>query len=470
MLSLPILAPQGVNSGSIEEWKSWKEQNKAASNGTSQVKNNPFPVNAFPAAVQNIILETNECLNFPIDFIGASLMHVAAVAIGNSHATEVKKGWQECPVLFTALVGRPGTNKSHPLSFALLPIEAKDKRAFQEYERQKQEADFLKGLSAKERDRQGLPDPVEPHWQKIIVSDVTPEGIAQVHNFNRRGIALYVDELASWFKNFNRYNKGSEETFWLSTWTGKPINIDRKFSGSTLIQKPFIPVIGTIQNGVLKDLSGGDRGKNGFLDRILFVMPDQLKKPYWNEKELHPQTFENWYNIITNILDLPCSLDETGTPNPVVLSLNSGAKARFIEWYNKAADLLNESEGEALAGTLAKLELYLLRFSLILQLMKWACGEADRQEIEIAAVEGAILLTTYFQNTALKVQELVLNPLAHLSENKQLLYEALPQTFTTGEAMARADEFGIKRATFFRFLDEKDLFKRLTHGTYEKLI
>ena len=31
-------------------------------------------------------------------------------------------GWKEYAILFTALVGSPGTNKSHPLSFAMQPL------------------------------------------------------------------------------------------------------------------------------------------------------------------------------------------------------------------------------------------------------------------------------------------------------------------------------------------------------------
>mgnify|MGYP000010446173 CR=1 FL=1 len=51
--------------------------------------------------------------------------------------------------------------------------------------------------------------------------------IITIHQDNKRGICLYVDELMSWLKNFNRYNSGSEEQFWLSVFSGKPIILDR---------------------------------------------------------------------------------------------------------------------------------------------------------------------------------------------------------------------------------------------------
>ena len=44
----------------------------------------------------------------------------------------------------------------------------------------------------------------------ITVMSSAVRSLADVHKFNKRGIGVYSDELASWFKNFNRYNKGSE--------------------------------------------------------------------------------------------------------------------------------------------------------------------------------------------------------------------------------------------------------------------
>ena len=118
-----------------------------------------------------------------------------------------------------------------------------------------------------------------PIWEQLLVTDFTPEALIEVHKFNKNGIGVYADELASWFKNFNRYNSGSEEQFWLSVWSGKPIRINRKTSEPIFISLPFISVIGTIQPAVLKELAK-DRTENGFMDRILFVIPDDLKKNY----------------------------------------------------------------------------------------------------------------------------------------------------------------------------------------------
>ena len=50
------------------------------------------------------------------------MLTAMAAVIGNTHTAEIMPGWKEYAILFTALVGSPGTNKSHPLSFAMQPL------------------------------------------------------------------------------------------------------------------------------------------------------------------------------------------------------------------------------------------------------------------------------------------------------------------------------------------------------------
>jgi len=78
------------------------------------LKQSRFPVEVFPKAIQEIIIATKETLGFPVDFIGASILYAASVAIGNTCKVEIKGGFQEGAVLYLAIVARPGTNKTHP--------------------------------------------------------------------------------------------------------------------------------------------------------------------------------------------------------------------------------------------------------------------------------------------------------------------------------------------------------------------
>ena len=456
----------------IEDIKTEAEQLLRQSNEAKERQTNPFPVEVFPLPVQQIITATNENLNFPIDFIGASLLYAVSVAVGNTHRVEVKKGWLESSVLYLAIVARAGTNKSHPLSFALQPIVEQDKRTYRQYEQQRQEYEKAVSLSKKEREQQAIDEPIKPVWQKFLLSDFTPEALAEVHKFNKRGIGVYVDELAGWFKNFNRYNKGSEMEFWLSVWSGKPINIDRKTGEPVFIPLPFISVCGTIQNGILNELAKESRTQNGFIDRILFVIPDNIQKPYWSETDLSPVVSENWQSIVSNLLNLSITNDETLNPSPEILKFTPEAKRILFEWQKTNTDQSNDAENEAVSGIYSKLEMYAVRLALILEMIRYACNESDKQAVSVEAIQGSLKLVEYFKNSAVKVHSIISNasPLDKHPADKQTLFKALPNTFTTETGLQVAESLGVPERTFKRFLNETDLFKWISRGEYEKRI
>jgi Protein of unknown function (DUF3987) len=209
-----------------------------------------FPVQVFPETVQQIICAARQSLSMPADFLSGAFLFAASIGTGNTHRVLIKRNWTEGAVLYLALVGKAGTNKSHPISFALSPFFEHDKKAYQDYKVASEQ--FAENTSLTKTERQPVAKPV---LHKFLVSDFTPEALAEVHAQNPRGIGVYADELISWIKNFNRYAKGSEEQFWLSNWSGKPVISDRK-SSKCFIDLPFISVIGSLQNAMLEEMAG----------------------------------------------------------------------------------------------------------------------------------------------------------------------------------------------------------------------
>ena len=88
---------------------------KAASGLLS--KRNRFPVEIFPSTVQEIIASTNENLNYPVDFIAASLLYAISVAIGNTYCVELKTGFQQSAVLYLAIVAPRRNCQKSPVEF-----------------------------------------------------------------------------------------------------------------------------------------------------------------------------------------------------------------------------------------------------------------------------------------------------------------------------------------------------------------
>ena len=219
----------------------------------AELSGGEFPISLFPHKIQRIITELHASQGYPIDYIAAAMLSALAVSIGNSHLAQVKRGWVESPILYMALIGRPGANKSHLLSFAFHPFIEHDYRHNKEYQEQYGEYERTMSMTKKERLEAGEDEfPIPPKRSRFLVSDVTPEGLSLIHAQNPRGLCLWSDELSAWFKNFNRYNNGSEEQFWLSVFNAKPTISDRKSSQSSIfIKRPYISVVGTIQQKIL---------------------------------------------------------------------------------------------------------------------------------------------------------------------------------------------------------------------------
>lgn len=430
-----------------------------------------FPISIFPSEIRNIIAEVHECQGFPVDYIASAMLVAIAVGIGNTHLVELKRGWQESAMLYVALVGRSGTNKSHPLSFAMKPFLDFDYQENKLYERAYTEYNNVIRMSRKERIEAGHSEqPLEPIRRRFIVSDITPEGLSFIHAQNKRGLCLWTDELSAWFKNFNRYNSGSEEQFWLSVFSAKATISDRKGNRSSIfIKRPYISVVGTIQKKILGELSKGERSSNGFIDRILFVMPNLQQKARWSRNELPENTEQEWSDIIRILVEIDCPLDSEGEVTPHIVPFSFEAKSRLYAWQEEHARICDTEANETLVGIYCKLEIYIIRFCLIIQLARWSCQEADKQSIDATSVEKAIALTEYFRSMAQQVQ--VVMEYNQLNQQQRQLLIELPSRFQTAEALQIGDRLGFKERAIKDFLSRNigTLFTKERHGQYKKI-
>lgn len=433
------------------------------------IRGGDFPLGALPMKIQRIVMEAYDCYGYPVDYLAGAMLVAVGLGIGNTHFARLKGKWDESAILFMALVGRPGACKSHPLNFAIRPFTEMDGVATRTYIKACEEYERQRELPIKERSE---PHPVAPVCKRFLISDATPEAMLLIHSQNLRGICMWNDELAGWFKNFNRYNKGSDEEYWLKLFNANPSFSDRKgVKNSVYISRPFISVVGTIQNGILNELAQGSRTSNGFIDRLLFVMPHNQDKQPWSDKEPSFDIEAAWAGIIDRLVAIPYETDTDGNVIATILPFAPDAKARLYEWQRWNTEECNREECDALKGVYNKFDFHAIRFCLILQMARWACSEADRTEIDLLSVENAISLVDYFKSTARKVHGIISE--MSLTEQQRTIIAALPDCFTTEEGIAVAKKNGMPGRTFQDFLKRSvslgTYFQREKHGHYSKL-
>ena len=140
-------------------------------------------------------------------------------------------------------------------------------------------------------------------------------------------------------------------------------------------------------------------------------------------------------------------------------------------WQKGNTDQSNDIENETVNGIYSKLEMYAVRLALILEMMRYACRESDKLAVSVEATQGAIKLVEYFKISAIKVHSIISNvsPLDKQPIDKQNLYRALPNTFTTEQGLQIAKNLDVPERTFKRFLNETSLFRKITRGEYQKV-
>ena len=416
---------------------------------------NVFPIEVFPEEIQKLIMELKHTMNFPIDYSGCSILYAVSVSIGNKIQLKVKNGWIEKSILFFVLVGRTGDIKSHSISFFINDLIKIDQRNYHDYLQKEKEYENLNSEEKAEK--------TPPFLKQTILNDFTSEALVKSHYFNPRGIGLYADEIAAFFNGFNRYNKGSgDEELFLSLWAGKPVVKNRVTGDELRIDDTKIDIIGSIQEAILESVFRNSKMKNGFIDRILFGFPHEYVDIKWNDRELN-QSVIDWYSqFITSIFT-------EADRNKTLMEFEEQAKNYLYSWQNSQKMIF---DFEYQRGIAVKLQQYVLRFSIVLEIMRCFCENRPISKISIETVKSAIALRNYFFETAIRVFEAIdSNYFEGLTEVQKKVFEMLPDTFKTGEAKELIlNQNLMKERSLKSFLNDRNLFKKVSNGLYEKQV
>lgn len=440
----------------------------------SEKEKNEFPVDVFPSPFNELIIECKKALNFPMDYMGSAILVAVSTAIGRSAKLKVKSGWYEFASFYLAIVGNAGANKSHPLDLAFKPFQYIDQAELKKYKQQCEELEAFGALSLKEQ--ASLTTPVLPKLLKTVLHNFTPEILLKRLADHERGCAVVSDELATFLEGMNNYSKGDQTSSYLSIWNNKPTSVDRvKLIVPYIIPEPFLNIIGGLQPRILPKSFPLSKSDVGFLQRFLFAYPSHAEKKPINDIEIDETIIQDYSKWIANYIhNNPIDLDpETDLSNSKIYHWSFEAKKYFYEWHDKYIKLVNENADSLKGEIISKFDIHFVRISLVLQIMK----DFTASQVSIEAVQGAALLCRYFHRNAMKVlNRLQKCDLSHtLPINKRNLYNALPDRFTTANAIKIGSKVENGDGKYFdkkavdRFLANQDLFVKLRHGQWSKI-
>jgi hypothetical protein len=449
---------KGYGSRVIKEPKEIKER------PVLNTKDLIFPIDIFPDSIQNYILQCNKTLDSSIDYMGCSFVWMSAVIIGNAIEIQNKVGWKENVNMWLAVVGKAGLGKTPSINNIIFPLMKHNNREVKNFIKQNEKYQYYMSLDKEERKQtEVIKKPVKTQF---IVNDITLEALVELHEESENSIGVFKDELAGWFKDMNKYRAGSDLEFWLSSWSGKSVSLNRKTAKSSFVEKPLIPVLGGIQPGILDSFYTEENKDNGFIDRMLLCYPD-LSIERYNENEMNPEIL-TWYSdtIISFYEAVKKEMVKRNIDDeiePQTARFTAEANREWIRIYNEISDTQNSpDENEYMKSMLPKQKSYIPRFALIINTIDcYFTGNGSVLKITKQSILKAEKLSKYFIAMAKKIkinstekQEIAkvldINATKTLKEKFTILYKENPDLNRT----EISELLGVTRNTIQRYIKE----------------
>jgi hypothetical protein len=419
-----------------------------------------FPIDIFPKEIQHFIIESSTSLGMSIDYMGCAFLWVLSLVTGNSMVIEVKPGWKEIATLWIAIVGKPGIGKTPSLKQIIDPLRKLNVIEQRNFQKQFELYNAYSKLDKKEKEHcQEVHKPVN---KQFIVGDVTLEALIDIHEENPNAIGVFKDELAGWLKDMNKYRAGSDLEFWLSSWSGTPISLNRKTSKNAFVDKPFIPVIGGIQPSIFDDFTEGENKENGFVDRVLISYPELIVNHY--TKEYIDFELIKWYdsfvvNMKETINKRFLKFDENDQIQPLVVRFDKESEKEWIRIFNKYTDIQNsDDENEYMKSMLPKQKSYIPRFALLLNnVWFFSSDNYDVEKINKESILRAERLSEYFISMAKLVKQDSKNKsdLSNLAKDKTTNFEKFKAMYLADKELNKtvvAEMLDVSRKSIYQWV------------------
>lgn len=363
----------------------------------------PFPLDVLAWPARDLAEASARSIPCPVDFPAVAALAVASGMIGRSASLLVKDGYFTSASLYVAIVGGPSSGKSPALGHALAPVWSIGRTLHDEW-RSKKESWKL----APEADRGD-----EPALVRVVTSDTTTEALALILAENPRGMMLAPDEMTRWIMSLDQYKggKGGDRPFYLSTWNGEPVFIDRAKHARepVTVPHPFLTVMGGMTPDMLTTLPEGKGREDGFMARLLFAFPERIARTY-SDQGIPPGVAESWEALARSLWGRPMR-QRDGRSAPHVVTMTPDARREWRAWVESHySEQQADDFPDGLEGPWGKLEAYAARLALILHLMDLAADPTrptadDPPDLTRRSIVDAARLVAYFKSHARRVRD-----------------------------------------------------------------
>ena len=400
-----------------------------------------FPVWVLPYRVLLLVLEVAAALVIDPAMVAGPCLSALAGSIGNRRRIVVKPGaWAEPAILWIVLVLPSGGKKSPALDAVLGPLEKRELAELEDEKARRAEYDReLEEWKSLPSDKRGEPPEKPELARRLLVSDITTEGLLAVHARAPLGLLLHRDELAGWVRSFNQYKggRGGDAQTWAEMHQAGAALIDRKGGETLSVPRAAVSIIGGIQPELLREALWGEHLFDGIAARLLFVAPEEGVKT-WTDETISAEAREGWSDLLRELRAL--QPDQGG--DPIDLPMTEEAKAVWVEYYEEHARREHQAKGPY-RSALSKLEGTTARFALVIQL----ADDPKSKAVGAEAMRAGIAISEWFEEQARRVYHAI--EVGEKERNRQELCKwiAGQGNSTTTRDLARLGPYKFRKRT-----------------------
>jgi hypothetical protein len=278
-----VSAAAGIPTAVTGDAGAWENEPNAIF--VDHLKPADLPTDVLPELVEQFARDRARRLGVDAGAPAAALVTAlgSLVPAGNRlQMRQLDTEWTVKPILWTAIIGPPGSNKSATINAAMGPVQKlqsawrksfaanEHKRKLEETRRATAEkVTRAKPESTDQVFQGGEAEAGKARFRQKIYNDATTEALAVALCENPEGLLYHADELAGWLAGMDAYRAkgGKDRAFWLQAKEGGDFTVNRKLSERICVENCAISVLGGIQPDKIKALKLG-MSDDGLLQRF----------------------------------------------------------------------------------------------------------------------------------------------------------------------------------------------------------
>lgn len=401
----------------VDEYPLKHGANGAFVDNIPELKPEPFPVDTLPDRFRQMAESISEAVGVDISFAVLPMFTVCSTAIGNSRYVSTKDSNRQPLMLWTAVIGSSGSQKSEPFSHAEEPLQELNSEVIRDWQSAMASYDEQMTIhkldfSEWKKSREGeMPqEPIKPPKARLVLTDFSYEALIEAHAGTPRGVHVSCEELSGWFGSFDRYSsKGaasSEQARYLQAYDGKALTADR-ICGWRYVPRSYINISGTIQPGILAKCFTDESRQNGLASRLWMTYPKSVPIR-WNDKVVSHSAKSDYRGLVRDLWAMrPSEIDDDKWPVPSTLPFNRESQQLFGEFLNRTGEDAFSSAEDTRAA-MVKFIGRCARIAGVLHCCEQVNGEAmDAFEIQAETVQRAIRISDWALTETARIYRLL---------------------------------------------------------------